>query len=124
MANKDTRELHQIENAEWRESLDYVLKEQGEKRVVQILRLLQTRAQEHGVSIPFTANTPYINTIPPKDQPVFPGNRALERRIKSIIRWNAAGIAPCCFSCSSVRTNSLRSFKKAITGCAGSKLAM
>jgi len=89
MANKDTRELHQIENAEWRESLDYVLKEQGEERVVQILRLLQTRAQEHGVSIPFTANTPYINTIPPQDQPVFPGNRSLERRIKSIIRWNA-----------------------------------
>jgi pyruvate dehydrogenase E1 component len=92
MANKDPRELpqlHQIENAEWRESLDYVLKEQGEERVVQILRLLQTRAQEHGVSIPFTANTPYINTIPRQDQPVFPGDRTLERRIKSIVRWNA-----------------------------------
>jgi pyruvate dehydrogenase E1 component len=92
MANQDPRDhsqLHRIENAEWRESLDYVLKEQGEERVVQLLRLLQTRAQEHGVSIPFTANTPYINTIPAKDQPVFPGNRTLERRIKSIIRWNA-----------------------------------
>ncbi|MEN8008376.1 MAG: pyruvate dehydrogenase (acetyl-transferring), homodimeric type [Candidatus Krumholzibacteriota bacterium] len=89
MANRDPRKLHQIENAEWRESLDYVLKEQGAERVVQILRLLQTRAQEHGVSIPFTANTPYINTIPLQDQPVFPGNRSLERRIKSIVRWNA-----------------------------------
>ena len=92
MANMDPREqaqLHQIENAEWRQSLDYVLKEQGEERVVQLLRLLQTRAQEHGVSIPFTANTPYINTIPRQDQPVFPGNRTLERRIKSIVRWNA-----------------------------------
>jgi pyruvate dehydrogenase E1 component len=92
MAKQDPTEpagLQRIENAEWRESLDYVLREQGPERVVQLLRLLQTRAQEHGVSIPFTANTPYINTIPLKDQPVFPGNRNLERRIKSIIRWNA-----------------------------------
>ncbi|MBU2502739.1 pyruvate dehydrogenase (acetyl-transferring), homodimeric type [bacterium] len=92
MANPDARsnpQLEQIENQEWRESLDYVLKEHGPERVQQILRLLQTRAQEHGVSIPFTANTPYINTIPRDKQPVFPGNRELERRIKSIIRWNA-----------------------------------
>jgi len=81
--------LEQIENAEWRESLDYVLHEQGPDRVREILRLLQVLAQEHGVSIPFTANTPYINTIPPDQQPVYPGNREIERRIKSIIRWNA-----------------------------------
>jgi len=79
----------EIENTEWRESLDYVLHEQGSARVLEILRLLQTRAQEQGVSIPFTANTPYINTIPRNRQPVFPGNREIERRIKSIIRWNA-----------------------------------
>ncbi len=82
-------EYLQIENDEWRESLDYVLQQQGPERVQHILRLLQTRAQEHGVSIPFTANTPYINTIPRSKQPVFPGNREFERRIKSIIRWNA-----------------------------------
>ena len=81
--------LLDIENAEWRESLDYVLQTQGEERVRQLLRLLQVRAQEQGVSIPFTANTPYINTIPRNQQPVFPGNREIERRIKSIIRWNA-----------------------------------
>ena len=79
----------EIENQEWRESLDYVLKEQGPDRVRQLLRQLQIRAQEQGVSIPFTANTPYINSIPVEQQPVFPGNRELERRIKSIIRWNA-----------------------------------
>ncbi len=80
MANQDPKELahwHAIENAEWRDSLDYVLREQGPERVRQILRLLQTRAQEQGVSIPFTANT------------VYPGNREIERRIKSIVRWNA-----------------------------------
>jgi len=82
-------DLLDIENAEWRESLDYVLQTQGEERVRELLRLLQIRAQEQGVSIPFTANTPYINTIPPGRQPVYPGNREIERRIKSIIRWNA-----------------------------------
>ncbi|MFO7576744.1 MAG: pyruvate dehydrogenase (acetyl-transferring), homodimeric type [Pelovirga sp.] len=81
--------LQEIENQEWRESLDYVLKEQGAERVRQILRQLQIRAQEQGVSVPFTANTPYINSIPRSRQPVFPGNREIERRIKSIVRWNA-----------------------------------
>ena len=83
------KEIFEIENNEWRESLDYVLKSEGADRVRQLLRLLQVRAQEQGVSIPFTANTPYINTIPAEQQPVYPGKRELERRIKSIIRWNA-----------------------------------
>ena len=87
--SQESKNLLDIENKEWRESLDYVLKEQGPERVRQLLRQLQIRAQEQGVSIPFTANTPYINTIPHTQQPNFPGNRELERRIKSIIRWNA-----------------------------------
>ena len=86
---KAVSDLQEIENSEWRESLDYVLQTQGPERVRHLLRLLQVRAQEQGVSIPFTANTPYINTIPDNQQPVFPGNRDIERRIKSIIRWNA-----------------------------------
>ncbi len=86
---KTGQQLQEIENQEWRESLDYVLKEQGAERVLEILRQLQIRAQEQGVSIPFTANTPYINTIPRKQQSVPPGNREIERRIKSIVRWNA-----------------------------------
>ncbi len=77
------------ENREWLESLDYVLESQGPARVCELLRLLQYRAQEEGVHIHFTANTPYINTIARHDQPRFPGQRAIERRIKSIIRWNA-----------------------------------
>jgi len=87
--NKTIDDLLDIENSEWRESLDYVLQTQGEERVRGLLRLLQVRAQEQGVSIPFTANTPYINTIPRDKQPIYPGNREIERRIKSIIRWNA-----------------------------------
>lgn len=89
MTQIDRRELHEVENAEWRESLDQVLEEQGADRVCQLLRQLQTRAQEQGVSIPFTANTPYINTIPRSQEPVFPGHQEIERRIKSLVRWNA-----------------------------------
>jgi len=83
------QQIEEIENSEWRESLDYVMQSQGEKRVLQLLRVLQVRAQEHGVSIPFTANTPFINSIARNRQPVYPGDREIERRIKSIIRWNA-----------------------------------
>jgi pyruvate dehydrogenase E1 component len=77
------------ENREWLDSLDYVYQEQGPQRVLELLRLLQLRAQQHGVRIHFTANTPYINTIPVDQQPAYPGSREIERRIKSIIRWNA-----------------------------------
>lgn len=87
--HQQNKALEELENQEWRESLDYVFQQQGAERVIQILRQLQVRAQEHGVCIPFTANTPYINTIPRGRQPLFPGNRELERRIESIIRWNA-----------------------------------
>ncbi len=86
--NKIPDAIHQ-ENLEWMDSLNYIYQEQGPERVRDLLRALQIHAQEFGVSIPFTANTPYINTIPSKQQPVFPGSREIERRIKSIIRWNA-----------------------------------
>jgi pyruvate dehydrogenase E1 component len=92
MAHQPSREdeqLRQVEDREWRESIDYVLQNQGPDRVRELLHHLQVRVQEQGVSIPFTANTPYINTIPAHQQPVFPGNREIERRIKSIVRWNA-----------------------------------
>jgi pyruvate dehydrogenase E1 component len=89
MADPTRDDLLRLENQEWRDAIDYVLQAQGPDRVRQLLRLLQTRVQEQGVSIPFTANTPYLNTIPRHQQPVFPGNRELERRIKSLIRWNA-----------------------------------
>ncbi|MCA9246973.1 MAG: pyruvate dehydrogenase (acetyl-transferring), homodimeric type [Planctomycetales bacterium] len=77
------------ETAEWLESLDYVLERKGPQRVSQLLSLLDEVAYRNGVELPFTATTPYINTIPLSKQPRYPGNRELERRIKSIIRWNA-----------------------------------
>jgi len=74
---------------EWFVSLDDLLHRHGPDRVRQLLSVLQERAYQRGVTMPFTANTPYINTIHHENQPRFPGNREIERRIKSIIRWNA-----------------------------------
>ncbi len=74
---------------EWLDSLDYILKDGGPGKVRQFIDDLQIHAQERGVTLPFTANRPYINTIPRKDQPPYPGSREVERRIKSMVRWNA-----------------------------------
>jgi len=80
---------HNIELREWLESLDYVLERRSPSEVRDLLRQLEARAQRAGVDLPFSANTPYTNTIPRKRQPAYPGNREIERRIKSLIRWNA-----------------------------------
>jgi pyruvate dehydrogenase E1 component len=77
------------ETHEWLESLEYVRQNEGPERVKELLRQLQIYAHKQGVEVPFTANTPYINTIPADKQPPFPGSREIERRIKSITRWNA-----------------------------------
>ena len=82
-------EIEEVETSEWLYSLDYVLEHGGPERVVELLQQLQIRAHKAGVHIPFSANTPYINTIPREQQTPFPGNREIERRIKSLIRWNA-----------------------------------
>ena len=82
-------DLETIENREWLDSLDYVLAEEGPERVRHLLRHLTIHARVAGVDIPFTANTPYVNTISVSKQPPYPGSREIERRIKSYVRWNA-----------------------------------
>src|SRR5438477_538960 len=77
------------ETREWLESLNGVLQNSGAERLRFLLTQLNFQANRQGVSTPFTANTPYINTIPPDKQPPFPGSREVERRIKSLVRWNA-----------------------------------
>jgi pyruvate dehydrogenase E1 component len=86
--NQD-RELIRQENQEWIDSLEYVYRNEGPERVLGLLARLQAYAQQRGLKLPFTANSPYINTIPAEEQPIFPGSREIERRIKSIVRWNA-----------------------------------
>ncbi|MCY2973737.1 MAG: pyruvate dehydrogenase (acetyl-transferring), homodimeric type [Planctomycetota bacterium] len=77
------------ETSEWLGSLDYVLKSKGPERVRYIVKALENRARKDGVDIPIETTTPYVNTIPVSKQPAYPGNREIERRIKSLIRWNA-----------------------------------
>jgi pyruvate dehydrogenase E1 component len=88
-APKDAAELEALETREWLQSLDYVLQSGGPSRVARLLRDLSAHARQIGVKLPFSANTPYINTIPAAEQPPFPGSREIERRIKSLVRWNA-----------------------------------
>ena len=81
------------ESQKWFDSLEYVieslLKEKGSERVPYLLDRLSARLRESGIKIPFTVNTPYVNTIPAEQEPEYPGNREIERRIKSYARWNA-----------------------------------
>ncbi len=87
--NRMSPDEESVESREWRESLEYVIKHGGPERVRRLLREMQGHAQKFGVILPFTANTPYINTIPVNQQSPIPGSREIEHRIKSIVRWNA-----------------------------------
>lgn len=78
-----------LETREWLESLNYVLQSRGPERAAELLNQLLMYAHLEGVTLPFSANTPFINTIPVEKQSPFPGSREIERRIKSLIRWNA-----------------------------------
>ncbi|MDP9170076.1 MAG: pyruvate dehydrogenase (acetyl-transferring), homodimeric type, partial [Acidobacteriota bacterium] len=77
------------ETAEWLEALDQIVEAAGPDRATFLLDKLTNRARENGVDIPLRTTTDYINTIPPDREVPYPGDRALERRIKSLTRWNA-----------------------------------
>ena len=92
IAPKDAAELDLTETREWLDSLDYVLQSGGPVKVARLLRELTVHARQNGVKLPFTANTPYINTIPADEETLMPGSPDIERRIKSLVRWNAAAM--------------------------------
>ncbi|MEE9355496.1 MAG: pyruvate dehydrogenase (acetyl-transferring), homodimeric type [Methylococcaceae bacterium] len=77
------------ETQEWLESLQAVLDEEGSERAQFLIEKLVDLARQSGSGIPFSANTPYINTIPVELQPRFPGDSTTERIIRSYVRWNA-----------------------------------
>ncbi|MEY3112083.1 MAG: pyruvate dehydrogenase component, partial [Actinomycetota bacterium] len=78
------------ETAEWLDSLDAVVETQGKTRARYLLSRLLERARESQVSFPATVSTPYVNSIPREQEPWFPGDEHIERRIRAYIRWNAA----------------------------------
>ena len=77
------------ETQEWLESLEYIMNSKGHDRAKYLLSVLEARARVDGVDLPIKSNTAYINTIAKHEQPPYPGNREIERRIKSFVRWNA-----------------------------------
>jgi pyruvate dehydrogenase E1 component len=78
------------ETNEWVESLDGVIDERGAKRARYIMLRLLERARERQVGVPPLTSTDYVNTILPEQEPWFPGDEFVERRIRAYIRWNAA----------------------------------
>jgi len=91
-APKNAAELDAVETREWLDSLDYVLQSGGPAKVARLLRELTIHARQNGVKLPFSANTPYINSISADEQVLMPGSPDIERRIKSLVRWNAAAM--------------------------------
>src|SRR5258705_69737 len=81
--------LDDLEVQEWLESLDSVLESSGPEVAAEILQRLPAHAPVSGIDLPFSANPPSANTTPARLEPLFPGDQELERRIKSLIRWNA-----------------------------------
>ena len=82
-------DIDPAETSEWLDSLDSVVDVRGKARARYLLTRLMERAREQGVGVPSMVSTPYINTIPPEQEPWFPGDEHLERRIRAFIRWNA-----------------------------------
>ena len=77
------------ETQEWIESIEDALEEHGYERTRHLLETLIDYAQSKGARLPFNTSTPFVNTILPGQQPEYPGDRVIERKIKSIVRWNA-----------------------------------
>jgi pyruvate dehydrogenase E1 component len=84
-----TQDIDSQETEEWLDALEAVLENEGIERAHYLLEQLIEKARRSGAYLPYKANTAYLNTIPSSQQPPFPGNRAMERRIRSFIRWNA-----------------------------------
>src|SRR5205823_1459153 len=89
VARNLTADADPTETQDWLDALDAVIEGDGPNRAHYLLARLQMEAHRHGIRAPAGFNTPFINTIPAEDQPPYPGDRKVERDIKSLVRWNA-----------------------------------
>jgi len=78
-----------LETLDWIDSFEDLLYLRGQERATSLLKELQIFAQNSRLTLPVTSQTPYVNTIPADEEPEYPGDREAERRIKSLVRWNA-----------------------------------
>ena len=88
MSNK-YKDIDPQETKEWLESIEDALENHGYERTRHLLETLIRFSQKKGARLPFNTNTPFLNTILPGQQPEYPGDRTIERAVKSIVRWNA-----------------------------------
>ncbi|KUJ72887.1 pyruvate dehydrogenase (acetyl-transferring), homodimeric type [Thiomicrospira sp. WB1] len=77
------------ETQEWIDALEAVVSFEGSDKAQHIIASLIEKARLHGIDIPYSANTPYINTIAPEEQERYPGDMSLERKLRALLRWNA-----------------------------------
>ena len=91
-ARPNGSDIDPIETQEWLESLSAVINKDGSDRAHYILKKLIDETYKEGVNKPLTRNTPYINTISPENEAKSPGDQNIERKIRSLIRWNAAAM--------------------------------
>jgi pyruvate dehydrogenase E1 component len=89
MQNEYLKDINPEETNEWLEALENIIEEGGPKRAHYILEKLIDKARRKGTYLPFRATTAYLNSIDVEDEPKMPGDRDIERRIRSAIRWNA-----------------------------------
>jgi pyruvate dehydrogenase E1 component len=108
-------DLDPLETAEWRDALDSVLAFEGPERAQFILSQLTEEAHHRGAPVPYSANTPYLNTIRPDQEARHPGDRAIEHRIRSLIRWNAVATVLRANKFSSELGGHIASFQSAAT---------
>jgi pyruvate dehydrogenase E1 component len=85
-------DLDPVETREWLDALDSVLEFDGADRAYFLLDELIDQARRNGAAVPYSANTPYLNTIPKDLEARHPGDRAVEHVLRSMIRWNAVAI--------------------------------
>jgi pyruvate dehydrogenase E1 component len=82
-------DIDPAETREWVDSLDGVIEQRGRPRARFLLARLMERAREAHVGVPAMVSSDYINTIPPEQEPWFPGDEHTERRVRAFVRWNA-----------------------------------
>ena len=82
-------DIDAVETEEWLEALDAVVKHDGPRRAHDLVERVVERARLKGAAIEHVGPTPYVNTIPREEEPPLPGDPAMERRVRSLIRWNA-----------------------------------
>jgi pyruvate dehydrogenase E1 component len=87
--NERIVDLDPVETSEWVAALNDILDQTGPDRASFLLQQLTGQARANGVELPIQMNTPYVNTIRVEEEVPYPGDRAMERRIKSLVRWNA-----------------------------------